>query len=423
LESFDYIIAGAGAAGLSLAYRIARSPLQPKKVLLLDVDPKESNDRTWCFWSEQPMLFDDIVCKEWADLGFWEEGRRSGGDISPATYKMIRGLDFYRKVKSALAKQPAFEWREEQVVRYEEHGSGACVVTNQGEYWAPVVFNSCLLPPSPSKKEETHFLWQHFTGWWIKTEEDYFNPDKGVLMDFRTPQYGSARFFYLLPLNKREALVEYTIFSPERLEAHHYRDALRQYLQGQWGLDSYHLQEEEGGAIPMTDRKMPAYWSPHVLNIGTMGGAVKPTTGYAFLNIQRQTRQLVAQMEAGAKLNPALHTPARFRFYDRLLLNILQYFGEEGKNIFCRLFRYNRIRRILRFLEEGTHIGQEARLFATLPIVTFLRAVYRIYLVGGLRRVIKKLYSGKEKHPASPAVLGYSRRITAFTKREKRKAL
>jgi len=242
-------------------------------------------------------------------------------------------------------------------------------------------------------------------------------------MDFRTPQYGSARFFYLLPLNKREALVEYTIFSPERLEAHHYRDALRQYLQGQWGLDSYHLQEEEGGAIPMTDRKMPAYWSPHVLNIGTMGGAVKPTTGYAFLNIQRQTRQLVAQMEAGAKLNPALHTPARFRFYDRLLLNILQYFGEEGKNIFCRLFRYNRIRRILRFLEEGTHIGQEARLFATLPIVTFLRAVYRIYLVGGLRRVIKKLYSGKEKHPASPAVLGYSRRITAFTKREKRKAL
>jgi lycopene beta-cyclase len=47
---YNYIIAGAGAAGLSLFMRLLQAPaLQQQSVLIIDQQTKNSNDRTWCF--------------------------------------------------------------------------------------------------------------------------------------------------------------------------------------------------------------------------------------------------------------------------------------------------------------------------------------------------------------------------------------
>jgi lycopene beta-cyclase len=415
LETYDYIIAGAGAAGLSLAYHMAQTELKNASVLLLDTDAKQSNDRTWCFWASGNTVHDDIVCKKWPALYFQGDDWRRGGNMDGLDYQMIRGLDFYQKVHRVLAGCPNFEFRQERVLSYEAQSQGAIVQTDQAAYWAPTVFNSCLRP-NTVKPRVSHFLLQHFTGWWIKTAEDCFKPDEGVLMDFRTPQYGSARFFYLLPLNEREALVEYTIFSPERLQPNHYEEALATYLEAQCGLTAYEITERESGAIPMTDWESPAYYCPNVVNIGTYGGAVKPTTGYAFQNIQRQAQQLVAQMQMGKTLQPKLKQKARFRFYDQLLLNILQEHGEEGKGIFSRLFRHNRMSRILHFLEERTSVLQEVRIFASLPILTFLMAVARVYLLSRLRwKKGQKTFSRSDS--------GSFMLPTPLTKRRKRKVI
>jgi len=379
LKTYDYIIAGAGAAGLSLAYYMAQTTLKSRSVLLLDMDAKRSNDRTWCFWAPGATAHDDIVCHKWKNLYFNGDQWQRGGELGALSYQMIRGADFYDKMRQELGRSPSFEFRQEKVLSIVDCGEGAKVETANASYWAPVVFNSCLRP-KVSPQPGTHFLLQHFTGWWIETAEDQFDPRSGILMDFRTPQYGSARFFYLLPISKRRALVEYTIFSPEKLQPHHYEEALQKYLKEQCGLNNYRVYERESGAIPMTDKVMPSKYSKYTVNIGTFGGAVKPTTGYAFQNIQRQAKQLVAQMEAGEALDSRLPQQPRFRFYDRLLLNILQHFGEEAKGIFCRLFRYSSMPHILRFLEEKTHLWQEVRIFATLPIITFLRAVVRVYV-------------------------------------------
>ena len=53
MKKYDYIIAGAGLAGLMLALEMSKSSLKNKKVLLVDKDPKNTNDRTWCFWAKQ----------------------------------------------------------------------------------------------------------------------------------------------------------------------------------------------------------------------------------------------------------------------------------------------------------------------------------------------------------------------------------
>jgi lycopene beta-cyclase len=59
MKSYDIIIAGGGAAGLSLACHLVQSPLRDRRVLIVEQDAKDQNDRTWCFWTDGPTLFDN----------------------------------------------------------------------------------------------------------------------------------------------------------------------------------------------------------------------------------------------------------------------------------------------------------------------------------------------------------------------------
>jgi len=55
---YDYIIAGGGCAGLSLVMRMLKEPqLSTKKILIIDKDSKQLNDRTWCYWEKGEGFF------------------------------------------------------------------------------------------------------------------------------------------------------------------------------------------------------------------------------------------------------------------------------------------------------------------------------------------------------------------------------
>lgn len=53
MQKYDYIIAGGGLAGLSLAYYMNQTVLREKSILIIDQDTKTKNDRTWCFWEKR----------------------------------------------------------------------------------------------------------------------------------------------------------------------------------------------------------------------------------------------------------------------------------------------------------------------------------------------------------------------------------
>jgi len=44
-------------AGFSLAYHMRQSPLRDKEILIIDLEPKTENDRTWCFWTREGTAF------------------------------------------------------------------------------------------------------------------------------------------------------------------------------------------------------------------------------------------------------------------------------------------------------------------------------------------------------------------------------
>src|SRR5687768_15902751 len=97
MKDYDYIIAGSGAAGLSLVVEMIRSgSFSTSKILIVDREDKVNNDRTWCFWEKGEGTFEELVHKSWANLEVYgSSGQKLLRDITPYKYKLIRGIDFY----------------------------------------------------------------------------------------------------------------------------------------------------------------------------------------------------------------------------------------------------------------------------------------------------------------------------------------
>ncbi|UOQ54312.1 lycopene cyclase family protein [Hymenobacter cellulosivorans] len=376
---FDYLLAGGGAAGLSLAYHISREPrLRNQRVVLIEPAAKDQNDRTWSFWTAAPTLFDSIVAHEWPQLAFRSPTFEQIFKLQRYRYKMIRGLDFYRFVRAELAQNPQFTFVQASVETLTNTPEGVTATTTAGTYTARYAFDS--RPPQLAKQPEKHrYLLQHFVGWEVETEHDVFDPTTAEFMDFRGPQQQEARFIYVLPFGPRKALVEYTLFSEELLPKAEYEAALDDYLRTTLGLASYRRLSEEVGAIPMTDHRLSAQAGPHIINLGTRAGRAKPSTGYAFMRIQEHSARLVQALAAtGQPPQNLTGDQPQFHLFDTLLLDIMKRRGELTRDIFTELFQRNPVERILSFLDEQTGWHDNFRIMNSVTPWPFLQSIWHV---------------------------------------------
>ena len=381
--AYDYLVVGGGAAGLSLAYYLAQEPrLASKRVLLIEPEAKNQNDRTWSFWADEPGLFDEIAIHEWHKIAFRSPGFERTFDLKKYNYRTLRGLDFYNFVHRALAARPEqFTLVRGQVADLEDTATGVQARTATGQVFAAsYAFDS--RPPTIEPQPSTfRYLLQHFVGWEIETAHDVFDPQVMEFMDFRGSQHHEARFIYVLPFSPRRALVEYTLFSPTPLSKAAYEAQIVEYIQNTLGLaaDQYRIVAEEVGAIPMTDHPLPARAGAHIINLGTRAGRAKPSTGYAFQRIQAQSARVVRALAATGR-PPADPTGDKwqFRLFDTLLLDIMQRQGEQTRDIFTQLFQRNPVERIFRFLDEKTNWADNLRIMNSVSAGPFLRSIGQV---------------------------------------------
>ncbi|NRB49131.1 MAG: lycopene cyclase [Saprospiraceae bacterium] len=372
MKHFDYIITGAGGAGLSLIHHLGKSPLKDKKILVIDKDAKDTNDRTWCFWEDRPGPFDDIVYRSWSELSFHSDTFSKDFQIDPFKYKMIRGIDFYRYVQEKTIAQSNIEWLQAEVQDIAMEGGKVVVKAAGQSFQADWCFNSILF--QAINKQESNYLDQHFKGWVVETEEAVFSPGRATLMDFRVPQEGETRFLYVLPIDERRALVEVAIFSNNILASQEYDEILDQYIKHHITKQEYAVIHEEFGIIPMTD--YPFIRSEdRVVHIGTAGGDTKASTGYTFWRMQKHLQQLVDQfVNTGIPSIEPTTWQKRFQLYDSTLLRVLEEDRLAGDVLFTHLFRKNPPQRLLRFLNDESHFAEEIALMSSVPTLPFLRS-------------------------------------------------
>lgn len=375
MKDYDYIILGAGASGLMLAYRMASDLFfDNKSILILDKDTDKGNDRTWSYWEEGLGEWDDIIYKTWDCVFFSDKSFSEIINISPYCYKMIRSETFYKKMWNKINTKSNIEFINTSVLNHKIVDNKVLVTTTLKSFSANKVFNS-LPNTSYLKQNKYPVLQQHFIGWFIKTKVDTFDDTTATFMDFSVPQKGNTRFMYVLPMDKQTALFEYTLFSKDLLEVSEYEDAIKYYLKEN-GINDYKIIETEKGSIPMTSYDFTELNTSNIFNIGTAGGWTKASTGYTFRSTTKKTKDIVKLLKSGKDISK-YKSKSKFWFYDLLFLDVLANHNESGSTLFSSLFKKTNVKTIFRFLDEESNLWEDFKIITSVPSKNFISALFK----------------------------------------------
>lgn len=376
IKSFDYLFIGMGAANSLLLLKMHQyNLLIDKKIAIIEPNDKLVNDRNFCFWcTEEELLklnLNDLVASKWQNITVAD---REIQNIAPNYYYHIRGIDLYNKVKD-LHRELGF------VYCSDIYKSNPRFVKNSYEitlgdltFKANKVFDSRPPQFKIAKNYESHLL-QSFYGWEIKTQGAEFDTSSMVMMDFNIPQNNYCQFMYVLPFTNNTALFEVTRFGKEKITESEANEILTDYL-SKYEF-SYQLIDKEKGVIPMSsiEIKNDNYGDNWIVT-GAKANMIKPTTGYAFHNMA-----IDAETQVQSLINNESHSREqkrpRFKFYDNLLLKILDETPQNGEKIFRNLFNQIPINKVFAFLSEKSFISQELKIFSKLPILLFLKAAFK----------------------------------------------
>ena len=373
IKKYDYIICGAGLSGLILSHKIINDRyFDNKSVLIIDKDLSHRDHKTWCFWEEKESIWNDYVVKAWSNICFKSTNIVKETHLENITYKMIKSVFFFESIINKIKNEKNFTIIEDEIVEIKE-SNVVKVKTKSNEFESDFIFNSLF--DLNTLKSSYPLLIQHFKGWTIKTDYEFFNDDVATIMDFSINQKNDTRFFYVLPISKNKALVEFTLFSKSFLADEEYDLELKKYIK-KLGIKSYVVDEKEKGAIPMTCHPFEKNNSNKIINIGTAGGWTKPSSGYTFKFVDKNCEKVIKFLKE-KKSSKKISFKTRHWIYDLIFLHVLYTKNNLGKNLFEKMFAKNKTELVLRFLDNDTSIKEEINIASSFPKVLFTKSLFQ----------------------------------------------
>jgi lycopene beta-cyclase len=379
-NKFDFLFVGLGASNCLLILRLHENGiLNDKTFAVIEPNSKSINDKTFCFWATEEELLrlklNTLVSKSWDCL---EIGGIAKQVINPLRYYYVKSIDLYNITKDVL-NDYQFRLYDSQLTENPKITNNTFEINLKSEIiFANKVFDSrppnYLLP----KKHQSH-LFQSFYGWKIKTPNQFFDIDSIMMMDFRIQQNNATQFIYILPFDRDYALVEVTRFGNSIMEEAEANTIFDNYV-NKLGI-TFEIIETERGVLPMTSSQMQIEnFGENWIYMGVKANLLKATTGYAFHAMAEDALALAENIKNNYFFNRKIKKQ-RFRFYDRLLLKILNDQPDYGKPIFETLFQKVPIVKVLSFMGEKTNLFQEFSIFFRLPkrvfILTAIKDIYQ----------------------------------------------
>ncbi len=366
MKRYDFIIAGAGASGLSLACHMVTGPLRYRSILIVEKSLHDHASKTWAFWEKAGSppggwtLFEGVTPHEWRQLLVATPRRRLALHTGPYCFKAIHSTDFYTCAHRKLSQFANVEFLEGDVDAVEETEAGASVFVEGNEYEGRWVVDSIFRLPEFNPARRYRYLKMQVQGREIETDRPSFDKQVATFLDFRTPQPsrdsgGGVHFLYVLPYGEHHGLVEHVACIPANrrlMRGREQEQHLKNYIEHTLGISGYTVLREEQGVNPMTDYPFPRHRSRHVMAIGIAGGQLKPSTGFAFARIQRDSEAIVRSLLTHNHPFDVPRTEWPYRLFEPLMLWLMSKHGNMVGSMLGFLFKIGRTHRILDFLDE-----------------------------------------------------------------------
>lgn len=374
---YDFAFIGLGASNsLILLSLTNKGLLKNKKVVVFETFSKTINDKTYCFWAgaSESIVADlaPIISYRFNSI---QVSQSVSKNIDSQPYHYIRSIDLYNyTLKLIIQEQIKIHRVSVHKITFENEIS---IIHDANEtYKTNYIFDS--RPPNHSIIDKNQIcLEQSFFGLHIKCENDVFTKNTFEMMNFNVDQSNYTQFVYVIPFSSNEALVELTRFGKDKIDKSYAMDVLNNFISRDFG--KFETMSEEIGCIPMTTFINPPNSFKGILNTGASANLIKPSTGYGFKKMHEFAEVVTERIASNDFKNfnkISLPAKKRFIFYDKLLLLILMYWPSKGKLIFSRLFEKQSIPIVFSFLDEKSSILQELKIFASLPLFIFLKALY-----------------------------------------------
>ena len=113
---------------------------------------------------------------------------------------------------------------------------------------------------------------------------------------------------------------EYTLFSKDLLSKEEYENEIQDYIQ-KLGISDYEIVEKEQGNIPMSSYKFWKNNTKNIINIGSIGGWTKASTGFTFKNVTKKSKGLVNFLTSESDFTK-FHKMDKFWIYDLLFIDV-----------------------------------------------------------------------------------------------------
>jgi lycopene beta-cyclase len=371
-ERHDVIIVGAGVAGSRLLAHLLASAWQARRILVIEREPPGRRDHLLAFWGPVGPGLDRLIEHRWRAVRVIDgEGGEQVHLVEEPYVATHRG-----RVTEIVAQQVAagrLQFLAGEVAALVDGAAEAAVRVGDRWYRAAWVFDGRPAPPGPA----TVRLVQRFTGWIVESTELRQDPAIATLFDFRTPQAAGLAFVYVLPFAPGRTLVEHVFTGPADAVPPAPADALGEYLHIRLGLraGSYTVVSREQGNSWLSDARHPRRGGRRICTIGTRGGRLKPSSGYALTRIEADSAAIVRSLTHHGHPFRLPRERRIYRWLDAIFLGVLAREPGRAPRIFAALMR--RPADTLRFLDERPRLPDLLRLLMVLPTLLFLRAAWR----------------------------------------------
>jgi lycopene beta-cyclase len=372
----DLLILGGGAAGLSLARRLAEQGEAAPRTLVLESRVDYADDRTWCFWMHPSAQLTHLVRRRWAKVSLASPTERVLVDCPEFPYALLPSGGFYQDSRECLARSERVRLAMGvSVLAAPRKVDGLWEVeTSAGVQRARWVVDT---RPSVPPAEGAAVLWQSFLGQEIEAAGPVFDPTVAEIMHFTEGEAGQILFHYLLPLSPTRALLEVTAFSPKPAGSDAFRAELNRFIDRRLEGRRYQLRREEHGILPMGLPTPVLSADPTYVRAGLMAGGARASSGYAFQRIQRWAENCAQSLAGGHGPRPHAADGWILGRMDALFLQVLRRRPELAPTLFLAMFRRVAPARLARFMSDQATLLDNLAVIVALPPGPFLRELFR----------------------------------------------